>query len=188
MITSKNNECIKRIASLKEKKGRREQGAYLVEGIKQVREALAGGLPVEQVVVLAEFLIEGRFLDVRLIVDLPDDLLQNIPIHGVLPADARQKRVHIRPTVGVQFDPDDLRLMPQDQAHIFADPCEIRSCLFHADSPLDSLHSFYRAALQRAGSRSCHILLHAKHFTGFFLNFILSYSPADEKRLNSEFP
>lgn len=50
MITSKNNECIKRIASLKEKKGRREQGAYLVEGIKQVREALAGGLPVEQVV------------------------------------------------------------------------------------------------------------------------------------------
>ena len=50
MITSKNNECIKRIASMKEKKGRREQGAYLVEGIKQVREALAGGLPVEQVV------------------------------------------------------------------------------------------------------------------------------------------
>ena len=50
MITSKSNELIKRIAALKEKKGRREQGAYLIEGVKQVREALAGGLPVRQIV------------------------------------------------------------------------------------------------------------------------------------------
>ena len=50
MITSKSNELIKRIAALKEKKGRREQGAYLVEGVKQVREALAGGVPVERIV------------------------------------------------------------------------------------------------------------------------------------------
>lgn len=50
MITSKSNEQVKRIAALKDKKGRREQGSYLIEGIKQVREALAGGQPVEQVV------------------------------------------------------------------------------------------------------------------------------------------
>ena len=50
IITSRTNESVKRIAALKEKKGRREARAYLVEGVKQVREALAGGLPVERVV------------------------------------------------------------------------------------------------------------------------------------------
>ena len=50
MITSKSNELIKRIAALKEKKGRREQGDYLIEGIKQVREALGSGQTVERIV------------------------------------------------------------------------------------------------------------------------------------------
>lgn len=40
MITSKNNELVKELASLKEKKYRDEKGLYLVEGYKMVREAL----------------------------------------------------------------------------------------------------------------------------------------------------
>ena len=40
MITSKNNELVKELASLKEKKYRDEKGMYLVEGYKMVREAL----------------------------------------------------------------------------------------------------------------------------------------------------
>ena len=55
IITSRTNESVKRIAALKEKKGRREARAYLVEGVKQVREALAGGLPVERVVLSERF-------------------------------------------------------------------------------------------------------------------------------------
>lgn len=39
VITSVKNEKIKKIASLKDKKGRKEQKAYLVEGIKMVKEA-----------------------------------------------------------------------------------------------------------------------------------------------------
>ena len=43
VIVSRNNPQVKKILSLKEKKFRRASGLYLVEGIKQVREAVAAG-------------------------------------------------------------------------------------------------------------------------------------------------
>lgn len=46
MVLSKNNSLVKELASLKEKKYRRETGRYLVEGKKMVQECLAGGQQV----------------------------------------------------------------------------------------------------------------------------------------------
>ena len=50
IITSKENPLVKRIASLKEKKGRRKYGQYLIEGIKQLREAVACGAEICDIV------------------------------------------------------------------------------------------------------------------------------------------
>ncbi len=55
IITSRQNPLIKKIVSLKEKKGRREHGLYIVEGIKQVREALLAGCEVELAVFSENF-------------------------------------------------------------------------------------------------------------------------------------
>lgn len=51
IITSRNNPAVKYILSLREKKYRRENGAYIIEGIKQVREAQRCGCRAEYVVV-----------------------------------------------------------------------------------------------------------------------------------------
>ena len=50
MITSKNNQLVKELASLKEKKYRDEKGLYLVEGYKMVREALLAKKKVKTLV------------------------------------------------------------------------------------------------------------------------------------------
>ena len=52
---SKQNPLIKKIASLKDKKGRREHGAYLVEGIKMVFEAVKYNQPICYVVITEGF-------------------------------------------------------------------------------------------------------------------------------------
>ncbi len=47
-ITSAANPAVKRLKALSDAKGRKEQGAFLVEGEVMVREALASGLnPLE---------------------------------------------------------------------------------------------------------------------------------------------
>lgn len=46
VIVSKNNPQVKELSSLKEKKGRRERGAFLVEGEKMVRECVRSGMKV----------------------------------------------------------------------------------------------------------------------------------------------
>lgn len=51
MITSRNNPFVKSIAALKDKKGRREARAFIVEGTKSVREAAACGCEILHVVV-----------------------------------------------------------------------------------------------------------------------------------------
>ncbi|MGG4394347.1 RNA methyltransferase [Paenibacillus thiaminolyticus] len=48
-ITSVHNPRVKRWASLRERKGRKQEGCFLVEGIHLVQEALASGAPVEAV-------------------------------------------------------------------------------------------------------------------------------------------
>lgn len=48
-ITSVHNSRVKRWAQLRERKGRNQEGCFLVEGIHLVQEALASGAPVEAV-------------------------------------------------------------------------------------------------------------------------------------------
>ena len=55
ILTSKNNPLIKETAALKEKKGRREQGAFLVEGVKMVRECQKSGLEIEKIFLTPTF-------------------------------------------------------------------------------------------------------------------------------------
>lgn len=49
ILTSKNNPLIKETASLKEKKGRKAHGSFLVEGVKMAREIAKSGLETERV-------------------------------------------------------------------------------------------------------------------------------------------
>ncbi len=49
ILTSKNNPLIKETAGLKEKKGRRELNAFLVEGVKMARECQKSGLEIEKI-------------------------------------------------------------------------------------------------------------------------------------------
>lgn len=51
IIVSKNNPIVKELASLKEKKGRRERGTFLVEGEKMVRECVTSGLEIVRLAV-----------------------------------------------------------------------------------------------------------------------------------------
>lgn len=51
VITSKDNETIKKIKKLKEKKYRDFNGKYLIEGIKLIREAIAEEADIETIVV-----------------------------------------------------------------------------------------------------------------------------------------
>lgn len=46
VITSKQNPVVKELASLKEKKGRRQRGTFLVEGVKMVDECAKSGLEI----------------------------------------------------------------------------------------------------------------------------------------------
>ncbi len=50
MITSRQNDFVKRIASLKDKKYRTQYGEYLIEGYKQVREAFLAGKEIVHIV------------------------------------------------------------------------------------------------------------------------------------------
>lgn len=51
IITSKNNPIVKKYASLREKKFRKEYGLFLVEGYKMVKEVLSSPFEIETVIV-----------------------------------------------------------------------------------------------------------------------------------------
>lgn len=51
VITSKDNETIKKIRKLKEKKYRDLNGKYLIEGVKLIREAISEKADIETIVV-----------------------------------------------------------------------------------------------------------------------------------------
>ena len=51
ILTSKNNPLIKETATLKEKKGRRQSGLFLVEGVKMAKECQESGLVLDRVFV-----------------------------------------------------------------------------------------------------------------------------------------
>ena len=55
VIVSRNNALVKELASLKEKKFRKERGAFLVEGGKMVRECAASGLEIMRLIVREDY-------------------------------------------------------------------------------------------------------------------------------------
>lgn len=63
IITSKSNRTVKYVASLKNKKARRENGVYVVEGVKMVSEALSAGKTVETLVFTES--MQERFRDYK---------------------------------------------------------------------------------------------------------------------------
>lgn len=56
MITSKDNDLIKHIRSLNQKKYRDEYGEYFIEGIKNVMEAIEESADIKQIIVCDELL------------------------------------------------------------------------------------------------------------------------------------
>lgn len=59
IITSKENEVIKQIKKLKEKKYRDETGCFIVEGIKLVKEALQEKMKIQTIVICEECIQDG---------------------------------------------------------------------------------------------------------------------------------
>ena len=59
VITSKDNEIIKNIKKLKEKKYRDEQQKYIIEGIKLVKEAIEENAKIDMIVVCEECINDG---------------------------------------------------------------------------------------------------------------------------------
>ncbi len=55
VIRSKQNPAVKELASLKEKKGRRERGTFLVEGGKMISECAACGMEVVRVALREDY-------------------------------------------------------------------------------------------------------------------------------------
>lgn len=58
VITSKDNETIKNIRKLKEKKYRDETNTYIIEGIKMIKEAIEENAKIKQIVVCEDCLKE----------------------------------------------------------------------------------------------------------------------------------
>ena len=61
IITSKNNPLIKETAALKEKKGRKQLGVFLVEGKKMAEECVRSDFTVERVFLAESYLEEVPF-------------------------------------------------------------------------------------------------------------------------------
>ena len=63
ILTSKNNPLIKETVSLKEKKGRKQHGLFLVEGVKMVKECLRSSLQVERIILAEHYDGDTEFLN-----------------------------------------------------------------------------------------------------------------------------
>lgn len=61
VITSRSNPLVRRVLSLRDKKVRREEQEYIVEGVKQVREAAAAGCSFSLLVYAESFAGERLF-------------------------------------------------------------------------------------------------------------------------------
>ncbi len=78
ILTSKNNPLIKETVALKEKKGRKEYGLFLVEGVKMVKECLRSGLQVERIFLAEHYDGDKAFLRgfEEIITLVSDDILR----------------------------------------------------------------------------------------------------------------
>ena len=71
IYSSKQNKLIKSVYSLKDKKGRKEQGLYVVEGFKMVNEAISAGANITRIFATEEALknIDSKNYEVVLVTE-----------------------------------------------------------------------------------------------------------------------
>lgn len=72
VITSKDNEFVKHVKKLKEKKYREEYGEFLVEGIKMIQEAISENAIIKHIVICDDCKTESA---------IPSDLMYEIAKH-----------------------------------------------------------------------------------------------------------
>ncbi len=77
ILTSKNNPLIKETVALKDKKGRRETGLFLVEGWKMARECQKSDLEIERVFLAESYEGENSF-DESLTVRVSDEVFRHL--------------------------------------------------------------------------------------------------------------
>ncbi len=77
ILTSKNNPLIKETVALKDKKGRRETGLFLVEGWKMSRECQRSDYDVERVFIAESYTGEVAFSEEK-VVRVSDDVFRHL--------------------------------------------------------------------------------------------------------------
>lgn len=77
ILTSKNNPIIKETVALKDKKGRKESGLFLIEGWKMARECQKSNFEIERVFVAESYDGELSFPD-ELIVRVSDEVFRHL--------------------------------------------------------------------------------------------------------------
>lgn len=77
MITSRQNDLVKKLRSLKDKKFRDIYGEYTVEGVKSVKEAVASGAKVTLIATVPEFSESFNELGVKIEV-LSNDVFKSV--------------------------------------------------------------------------------------------------------------
>ena len=80
VITSKDNESIKRIRKLKEKKYRDESGKFLIEGIKIIKEAIEEKANIDTIIVCDDCVKKG---------EIPQELLYEIAKYNCIYVDEK---------------------------------------------------------------------------------------------------
>lgn len=98
IITSKSNKTVSFVNSLKNKKARKENNAYLVEGKKMVREAFAANQPVETVIVAESAVVDFdmRGLEPVVVSDsIFDYLSDEVTPQGILAVVSRKRNVDV---------------------------------------------------------------------------------------------
>ena len=74
ILTSKNNPLVKETASLKEKKGRKELGLFLVEGVKMSKECQISGFEIDRIFLSENY--TGETFDEQKTVRVSQDVLK----------------------------------------------------------------------------------------------------------------
>ena len=112
IITSKDNETVKNIKKLKDKKSRDEAGLYIIEGVKMIEEAILANAKIDKIVVCEECLKTGD-IEQKLLYEIAkyDCIYVNAKVFNFLtdvvaPQRNSGKAQHQRPDVGDRTDRD----------------------------------------------------------------------------------
>ena len=156
---SKQNQLIKKIASLKDKKGRREHNAFIVEGKKMVFEAIKYRQPIEYIVIEESFLEEiptGNYEIITVSKVVFEYLSDEATPQGILAVikvpqgDVKKPLSNAILLDGVS-DPGNLGTIIRTAAAAgYKDIYAVNSADFYSPKTVRSLHGFISAVLKRA--------------------------------------